>query len=72
MSLNIKLHVQAPVHFRYYRDSALWYETAAGLLFPVPISDIGTTTFNASEKGILMMRWIRKYLMELEAAGSAA
>jgi hypothetical protein len=49
------------VRFKYYRDGELWYETDQGFLFPVPISDIGTATFNATEKTILLMRYIRKW-----------
>lgn len=52
--------------FQYYRDSALWYKTeVTNLIFPVPINDIGNATFNITEKGILMMRYIRKYLEKL-------
>jgi len=54
------------VHFQYYRDKELWYETDDGFLFPVPISDIGNATFNKDDKAILFMRYIRKYKEELE------
>ena len=50
------------VVFEYYRDNALWYRTEDGFLFPVPISDIGTATFNREDKAILFMRYIRKYI----------
>lgn len=29
-------------------------------LFPVPLEDVGDATFNASEKALLFMRYIRK------------
>ena len=51
--------------FQYYRDYKLWYQTDNGFLFPVPIEDIGTATFNQKEKGMLMMRYIRKWLNEI-------
>ena len=35
------------VNFVYYRENDLWYKTEFGELFPVPISDIGSATFNA-------------------------
>ena len=54
------------VHFQYYRDKELWYETDDGFLFPVPNSDIGNATFNKDDKAILFMRYIRKYKEELE------
>ena len=63
--ISLKDHVKGPVHFQYYRDQELWYRTHKGLLFPVPLSDDGTATFNRDDKGIFFMRWIRKYLEEL-------
>lgn len=62
INLNVKDNVKGPVNFKFYKDNELWYETCEGLLFPVPINDIDQGTFNATEKGILMMRWIRKYI----------
>lgn len=50
------------VKFCYYRDNNLWYETENGFKFPVPVEDIGTATFNAVERAILMMRYIRPHL----------
>lgn len=60
--MTIKDHIKGIARFVYFRDSALWYRTETGLLFPVPLSDIGTTTFEAEHKGIYLMRWIRKHL----------
>jgi len=54
------------VTFTYYRAGNLYYKTECGLEFPVPISDAGEATFNAKEKAMLMMRYIRLYLKELE------
>lgn len=50
------------VSFSRYFDGNLWYTTDDGFEFPVPIEDIGTATFTATEKAILMMRYIRKHL----------
>lgn len=50
------------VTFSYFRDKELWYSTECGFLFPVPINDTGTAVFNASDKAILFMRYIRKYI----------
>ena len=47
--------------FTYYRDGALWYKTEFGELFPVPVDDIGTATFNSIEKALLLMRYMRKW-----------
>lgn len=54
------------VNFSFYRDGNLWYEAENGFIFPVPISDIGTATFNKEEKAILMMRYIQKHLKIIE------
>ncbi len=54
--------------FVFYRDRALHYETDDGFLFPVPIDDAGSATFNAEEKAILLMRYIRKHLENVEKA----
>ena len=50
------------VHFKFYRMGILYYETEKGLLFEVPISDAGTGIFNAEDKAINYMRWIRPQL----------
>ena len=47
--------------FAYYRDGSLWYRTHDDELFPVPVEDIGTATFLAVEKAILLMRYMRKW-----------
>ena len=60
------------VTFEYFRDNKLWYSTECGFVFPVPISDkaeIGNATFNAQEKAIHLMRYIRKYIAEIEKEG---
>ena len=67
--INIKDHVNNDqvVTFLYYRDGELWYNTEKGFIFPVPISDIGNATFNAKDKAILFMRYIRKYAKAMES-----
>ena len=54
--------------FVFFRDKSLFYETDDGFQFPVPIEDAGSATFNAEEKAILLMRYIRKHLVRMEAA----
>jgi len=59
----IKELVRGNAEFQYYKDSQLWYKTVVGsFIFPVPIEDVGTATLNRVEKGLLMMRYIRKHL----------
>jgi hypothetical protein len=67
--VNIKDYVKnSTVKFKYFRDSALWYETSNSFLFPVPLEDIGTTTFEAEYKAIKLMRWIRKAIEDQKEA----
>lgn len=62
-------HVKGYVDFQYYRDGNLWYQASeSGLVFPVPIEDIGNATFHRSDKAILFMRYIRKHLEGKEVA----
>lgn len=58
----IKELIQGNVTFTYYRANHLYYQTECGFKFPVPIEDVGEATFNYTEKGIHMMRYIRKQL----------
>lgn len=58
----LKDMVKGTVTFDYYREGNLYYKTENGVLFPVPLDDVGTATFNHKEKGILLMRWMRKFL----------
>lgn len=60
--MRIKDHIVGNVKFQYYRDGQLYYKTEPGMLFPVPIEDIGNATFLAEDKAILFMRYIRKHL----------
>ncbi|MDA1370747.1 MAG: hypothetical protein O2971_08320 [Proteobacteria bacterium] len=55
-------------HFVFYRDECLFYETDNGYQFPVPVEEAGSATFNAEERAILLMRYIRKHLARTEAA----
>lgn len=54
--------------FLYYKMDELWYETETGFKFPVPITDCGDGVFNAEEKALLLMRYIRKHIKVLEEA----
>lgn len=45
--------------FSHYHDGSLWYFTEFGETFPVPISDIGNATFEATVKALLLMRYMR-------------
>ena len=66
--MNIKEIVgnKQKAHFMYYRKGELWYKTDNGFIFPIPISDTGDGQFNATDKAMIFMRYIRLYLKELE------
>lgn len=59
--IDIKKAVKEKVFFHSYKDGSLWYETVSGDLFPVPIEDTGNATFLAEDKGLLFMRYMRKF-----------
>lgn len=48
-----------PVHFTHAHQGNLWYATECGFSFPVPVSDIGEATFEATDKALLFLRYIR-------------
>jgi hypothetical protein len=59
------------VEFEYFRDGTLWYSVQGyegpKFIFPVPTDpeEVGRATFNAKDKSIYFMRYIRKYREEL-------
>ena len=53
------------VHFMFYRKGELWYKTNCGFEFPVPIEDTGDGVFNAEDKAMLFMRYIRKHMASI-------
>ncbi len=55
-------------HFVFFQDDTLFYETDAGFLFPIPVSDIGSTRLSETEKAIRLMRWVRRHLENTKAA----
>lgn len=63
---DIKTHLKGMVTFEYFRDSQLFYKTESGLVFPVPVEDIGNATFLKEDKAMLFMRYIRKFLASLD------
>lgn len=49
------------VNFLYYCKGFLYYETEFSEIFPVPISDAGDAFFNAEDKAILFMRYMKAF-----------
>ena len=64
----VKELVQGRVNFEYYRSGYLYYSTSVDpeFIFPVPVSDTGDAAFLKEDKAMLFMRYIRKYLKEIE------
>ena len=55
--------VKKEASFSFIQDGKAFYEIQVENIiyeFPVPIADVGNGTLNKEEKGILLMRWIRK------------
>lgn len=59
--INIKESVKNNVVFSHYKDGELWYKDFDSNLFPVPVADVGTATFLSEDKGMLFMRYMRKW-----------
>lgn len=70
-NLTIKDHIQGEASFVRFVGGNLYYRTSTGLEFPVPIEDLGNATINATEKGMLLMRYIRKHMDTLKKAQEA-
>lgn len=67
---DIKECIKGTVTFSYYRSGQLWYTCGNGFIFPVPVDDTGDAKFEATDKGMLFMRYIRKYIKELNDANN--
>lgn len=53
-----------------YRGGQLWYEVEGkDFVFPVPIDDTGSGTFERDMDAVQLMRWIRIHLQALEVSG---
>lgn len=64
MKNNLKEMVKGDktVVFTHFRRNELWYKTDCGFAFAVPASDVGDATFNAEERAMMLMRYIRKQI----------
>ena len=71
----LKQRVKGAAKFAFFRDGTPWYETDDGWQFPIPVSDTtngqgNSPTFGAVERGIYLMKWIRKAMIEPEFSPS--
>ena len=55
------------VSFDRYTKGELWYRTSCGFEFPVPVSDTQDGVFQATDKAIMFMRYIRKHMADIQA-----
>lgn len=60
--MDIKECIRGNVEFLYYRKGDLYYRCENGFVFAVPVEDTGDASFNATDRAMLFMRWIRKEL----------
>ena len=58
--------------FIHFKKGELWYCTDDGFEFPVPASDVGDGIFQASEKAMTLMRYIRIHIENIKAGKSEA
>lgn len=63
--------VKESVRFDFYRDGLLYYVTESGFRFTVPVTDTGTGTFLAADKGLFFMRWMRPQWQAAQAERAA-
>lgn len=63
MKSELKELIKGDCTFEFYRAGHLYYRTENGeLLFPIDITDVGNSTLNHREKGIILMRYIRRQM----------
>lgn len=65
-SIDIKRAVKGMVRITSVRKGEIWYQTQHGEIFSVPFADMEDASFNAEEKGMLLMRYMRKWNKALE------
>ena len=68
MKITAEMIKDKKVKFLYYVNGELWYTTEDGFKFPVPVADAGTAYFNAEDKAILFMRYMRKHMEMIDKA----
>jgi hypothetical protein len=64
--MSLKERVTGLVEFIRLEDGALWYICDDGFEFPVPLTDTKGAVFEAEDKAIFFMRWIRKHMSLIE------
>lgn len=48
-------------------DGAVWYTTGlSNFDFPIPLTEVGSSTFGQVEKGVTLLRWLKKHFEMLQ------
>lgn len=67
--MNLVELAKETAQFVRYQDQTLWYRIEKfNFEFPIPVSDSGSGAFGPSEKGLTLLRWIRKHVAFLAEA----
>jgi len=64
--MSLKERVANPVKFVRFEAAELWYVCVDGFEFPVALEDTTGAVFKAEDKGMFFMRWIRRYMEQLQ------
>lgn len=59
-------HIKGRSKFVFYREKNLHYRTDTGLDFIVPLEETDGASFEAEDKSLFFMRWIRRRLEQEE------
>jgi hypothetical protein len=73
MTVSLTDHIKAGTcKFVRARAGMLWYRTALGLEFPVPMATMGEATFGDTIPAMNLMGYIRKHLKDIETERAKA
>ena len=65
----VNKHFEQNALFRFLRNNVAYYSVVSAqdnfvYVFPIPLEDLGNATLNATEKPMMLMRYIRKAIDE--------
>jgi len=63
--MNMTQRVKGNVKFNRLEAGELWYVCEDGFQFPVALEDTHGAVFNAEDKGLYFMRWIRRHMEQV-------
>ena len=69
MNYKLKELILEKAVMRYVDKEDAWFITdKTGFLFPVPLNEIGDAVLHSTEKGITLMKWIKRHIKYVEDA----